>query len=130
MLSDFNACIHKLTIHRQSGHGQHVAQQHYAINADFLRSLNPKMIKSFENASLAWHELFTTHESQQIENQPISNQSKKHSRAISNQLTLHKRERAGTTEKHKKSPHIDRALLGLQRIGGVNAHYRSENHLL
>src|ERR1700716_710566 len=84
MLSDFNACIHKLTIHRQSGHGQHVAQQHYAINADFLRSLNPKMIKSFENASLAWHELFTTHESQQIENQPISNQSKKHSRAISN----------------------------------------------
>jgi superfamily II DNA helicase RecQ len=106
-------------IHRQSSHGKHVAMHSYAIDATCLRSLNPRLIRAFENASFAWHRLFLTQE-----NQPIG---RKHSREQSKQIAR-KRERAGTTEKHRESPRINRASLALQRLGGATARYRSGIH--
>src|SRR6202043_1909565 len=103
-------------ISRQASHGKRVAIHNYAIDSACLRSLNPRLIRAFENASLAWHRLFLSQE-----NPPIG---RKHSREQSQQI-VRKRERAGTTEKHRESPRINRASLALQRLGGATARYRS-----
>ena len=105
-------------ISRQASYGKRVAIHNYAIDSTCLRSLNPRLIRAFENASLAWHRLFLSQE-----NPPIG---RKHSREQSQQI-VRKRERAGTTEKHRESPRINRASLALQRLGGATARYRSED---
>jgi superfamily II DNA helicase RecQ len=43
---------------RQSGHGQRIAQAHYAVDGSFLHRLGPQLISAFERASITWHELF------------------------------------------------------------------------
>lgn len=107
-------------IYRQSSHSKRTAMHNYAIDSACLRSLNPRLIRAFENASFAWHRLFQSQESQPI--------GRKHSREQSQQI-VRKRERAGTTEKHSDSPRINRAALALQRLGGATARYKSENSL-
>ena len=47
-----------LTAFRQSGHGRRVAQAHYAIDGAFLHRLGPELITAFEQASIAWHQLW------------------------------------------------------------------------
>ena len=43
---------------RQASHGQRVAQAHYAVDGAFLHRLGPQLISAFEQASVAWHQLF------------------------------------------------------------------------
>lgn len=42
---------------RQAGHGSRVACAYYAVDGVFLSKLGPELLREFQRASLAWHEL-------------------------------------------------------------------------
>ena len=107
---------------RQSGHGRRVAQAHYAVDGGFLNRLGPELISVFEQASLAWHELFKL---ESKEGQKESQTSLKHGREASQQLTgTIKRERTGTIS--RKISIASQVQTGLERFYGPGAQPRSE----
>src|SRR3979411_1416361 len=110
--------MHILMIYRQAGHGTRVAQAHYAVNSAFLKSLSSQLINAFEHASIAWHNIFMAPSK---ESQPTTS---KHSRELSNTITLTKRGRAGT---HEHVSSVNRALFALQSLRGANARYKSKS---
>ncbi|KFY78860.1 hypothetical protein V498_09040 [Pseudogymnoascus sp. VKM F-4517 (FW-2822)] len=92
---------------RQSGHGQRVAQAHYAVDGAFLHRLGLELITAYKQASLAWHELLG-----------LTLEKGKHGRQASQQLTLAgiKRERRESRLEPKAVQ--QKALDRLQRIYG------------
>jgi superfamily II DNA helicase RecQ len=105
---------------RQAGHGRRVAQAHYAIDGAFLHRLGPELITAFEQASVAWHQLWGLGK----DHGSSSGSGIGHRRDASQQLAgpLAKRERVGDTIDART-----RALTGLQRIyQNPNAQPRSE----
>ncbi|KAL5344321.1 hypothetical protein ACLOAV_010750 [Pseudogymnoascus australis] len=100
---------------RQSGHGQRVAQAHYAVDGAFLHRLGPELITAYEQASLAWHELLG-----------LSLEKGKHGRQASQQLTPAGIKRERRESKHGVKAVQAKALDGLRRIYGAQAQPRSE----
>ncbi|OAF54167.1 hypothetical protein VC83_09522 [Pseudogymnoascus destructans] len=99
---------------RQSGHGQRVAQAHYAVDGAFLHRLGPELITAYEQASVAWHELLGLAQAEG---------KGKHGRQASQQLTP-----VGIKRERRESKHgvKAKALDGLRRIYGPQAQPRSE----
>jgi hypothetical protein len=114
---------------RQSGHGQRVAQAHYAIDGAFLHRLGPELMTVFEQASVAWHELW--HLQSEGTGKKVN---AKHGREASQQLTpgIVKRERVDwtgiviKTEPTVSTSATKKALAGLRRIYGPTAKPQSE----
>src|SRR5438045_529012 len=128
-----------MTMHRQSGHGRRVAQAHYAIDGAFLHRLGPELITAFEQASMAWHELWQLKSSgngcsehrrggQELTNQPAV--SRHRIQELSSQIAKReciKRGQQLSQPTECIEPDIDRALVGLRRIfQDPNARPRSE----
>ena len=126
-------------MHRQSGHGRRVAQAHYAIDGAFLHRLGPELITAFEQASMAWHELWQLKSSgngcsehrrggQELTNQPAV--SRHRIQELSSQIAKReciKRGQQLSQPTECIEPDIDRALVGLRRIfQDPNARPRSE----
>jgi superfamily II DNA helicase RecQ len=114
---------------RQSGHGQRVAQAHYAIDGGFLHRLGSQLISAFERASVAWHGLFgwasVGSRAERVKTEEDCTTAEKHGRHASQQLepAIVKRERL-----HGRSMDAIRArvTIALQRIYGPDGKPQSE----
>jgi len=97
-----------LTAFRQSGHGRRVAQAHYAIDGAFLHRLGPELITAFEQASIAWHQLWAL-------------------KSSGSGGAARSTYRAGKRARIESGSGVDSAMIGLQRIyQDANAKPRSE----
>jgi superfamily II DNA helicase RecQ len=117
---------------RQSGHGQRVAQAHYAIDGGFLHRLGPQLISAFERASVAWHGLFGwasvgSKARDQVEEDRTK--AEKHGRHASQQLEP-ARVKRGRLQVGRRGPSPDtvrdRVTMALQRIYGPDGKPQSE----
>jgi superfamily II DNA helicase RecQ len=106
---------------RQSAHGRRVARAHYAIDGAFLHRLGPDLITAFEQASLAWHNLFQWPSQGSTQSQDAHSKLGSHRRQASQQIGPEKAKK----ERQESSPE-SRALLGLRCIYGPAAQPRSE----
>jgi superfamily II DNA helicase RecQ len=117
---------------RQASHGQRVAQAHYAIDGGFLHRLGPQLISAFEQASLAWHQLFGW---ASLGSRTNSHEKHSHRREASQQIgpAVSKKGRSDAVQEgrsHDNNKRVvrpeDRALAGLQQIYGPKAQFQSE----
>jgi len=113
---ELQATMFQHAVVRQSSHGQRVARDHYAIDGAFLHRLGPELLRVFEQASIAWHELFDL-------KSDGAGQSKSgigHRREASKQLVAQSGPKKIKAEKGVKQEHstaFRKAMAGLKRIG-------------
>jgi hypothetical protein len=112
---------------RQSGHGQRVAQAHYAIDGGFLHRLGPQLIAAFERASVAWHGLFGwasvgSKARAHVKTEEGCVTPGKHGRHASQQLEPARVKR----ERVQADAVRDRVAIALQRIYGPGSKPQSE----
>lgn len=126
---------------RQSGHGQRVAQNHYAIDGAFVHRLGPELLSVYEQASVAWHR-FVKLKSEGSAGE--GGKQSRHRREASQQIgPASKRQASSEISSYVSSQHSRRlisrpqaiksesraaskAMVGLQRIYGPGARPRSE----
>jgi hypothetical protein len=112
---ELQATMFQHAVVRQSSHGQRVARDHYAIDGAFLHRLGPELLRVFEQASIAWHELFDLKSDGAGQNKSGIG----HRREASKQL-VPQSEKKIKTEKGVKQEHsaaFRKAMAGLKRIG-------------
>lgn len=112
---ELQATIFQHAVVRQSSHGQRVARDHYAIDGAFLHRLGPELLRVFEQASIAWHELFDL----KSDGAGQSKSSVGHRREASQQLVPHsgKKIKAEKGVKQEHSAAFCKAMAGLKKIG-------------
>jgi hypothetical protein len=104
---------------RQAGHGTRVAQNHYAVDAEFLHRLGPELLSVYERASIAWHELF------ELRSEGASRwKGLTHRREASQQIVSGLEKKAKV--KQEGSLPVTKAIIGLRKIFGPAAKPRSE----